>query len=143
MRTHPRHVARLLCLVASSLALPVASAFGAVSWSGVLRDGSGKPIGEATVRLRSKTADRDYAVKTSASGDFAFAGLAATAYELSVEATGSIWRAANPITLKDGDALTSSLQVFSQPPGLRLLPSSEASPQASGGERLSSGEVSS
>jgi len=143
MRTHPGHVARLLCLVASSLALPVASAFGAVSWSGVLRDGSGKPIGEAAVRLRSKTAGRDYAVKTSASGDFAFAGLAATDYELSVEAAGSIWRAANPITLKDGDALTTSLQVFSQPPDLRLLPSSEASPQASGGERLSSGEVSS
>jgi hypothetical protein len=40
--------------------------------------------------------------------------------------------------------LTASLQVLSQPPELRLLPASEeASPQASGGEHLSSGEVSS
>jgi len=52
--------------------------------------------------------------------------------------------AANAITIKDGATLTTALQVSSQPQELRLLPSSEdASPQASGGERLSSGEVSS
>ena len=78
MRTYARHVARLLCLIAALLAVPMASAFVAVSWRGVLRDSAGKPIGEATVRLRSKIGDRDYAVKTSASGDFAFTGLTAT-----------------------------------------------------------------
>src|SRR6266849_6020003 len=138
------NLVRSLCLIAALLAVPMANAFVASSWSGVLRDTTGKPIGEATLKLRSKSGDRDYIATTSASGNFAFTGMAATDYELSVEAAGNIWHAANPVTIKDGDTLTTNLQVFSQPPELRLLPSSEAaSPQASGGERLSSGEVSS
>jgi len=135
---------RSLCLIATLLAVPMAAAFVAASWNGVLRDAAGKPIAEATVRLRSKSGDRDYTATTSANGNFAFAGIVATDYEISVEASGNTWHAASLVRLKDGDMLTSSLQVVSQPPELRLLPSSEeASPQASGGERLSSGEVSS
>ena len=126
------------------LAVPTADALAAASWSGVLRDAAGKPIGEATVRLRSKSANHDYAATTSASGSFAFTGIGATDYDLSVEAAGNTWHAAHSLLIKDGDTLTASLQVLSQPPELRLLPASEeASPQASGGERLSSGEVSS
>src|SRR5713226_2716939 len=144
MLTHPGNPVRSLCLIVALLAVLTAGAFGASSWSGVLRDGVGKPIGEATVRLRSKSRDRDYAATTSASGNFALSGMAATDYELSVEASGNSWHATSLVTIKDGDTLTTNLQVFSQPPELRLLPASEeASPQASGGERLSSGEVSS
>jgi Carboxypeptidase regulatory-like domain len=143
MRTHLGHVARSLCLIAALMAVPMAGAFGAASWSGVLRDSGGKPIGEATVRLRSRSGDHAYTATTSATGNFAFTGMSATDYELSVEASGNTWHAAQTVPIKDGDALTANLQVLSQPPELRLLPSSEASPQASGGERLSSGEVSS
>ncbi len=70
--------------------------------------------------------------------------MAAGDYRLSVEADGKTWDVANPITLKDGVALTSTLQLTSQPGQLRVVPSGdEASAQASGGEHLSSGEVSS
>jgi hypothetical protein len=66
----------------------------------------------------------------------------ATDYDLSVEAAGIPARGAS--SPDKTEMLTASLQVLSQPPELRLLPASEeASPQASGGEHLSSGEVSS
>src|SRR5438309_113030 len=123
---------RSLCLIAALLAVPMAAAFVAASWNGVLRDAAGKPIGKATVRLRSHSGDRDYTTTTSANGSFAFAGIAATDYELSVETSGTTWHAASLVPLQDGDLRTTGLQVLSQPPELRLLPSSkEASPQAS------------
>jgi len=134
---------RSLGLITALLAVPTADAFVVASWTGVLRDTAGRPIGEATVRLRSRSGDHGYTATTSASGNFAFTGIVATDYKLSVEAAGNTWYAANAITIKDGATLTTALQVSSQPQELRLLPSSEdASPQASGGERLSSGEVS-
>ncbi len=135
---------RSLCLIAIWLTVSTAYALASASWNGVLRDASGKPVGEASVRLRSKSGDRDYTAQTSAAGNFAFTGIAATNYDVSVEAGGNTWHAASPVSIKDGDALTASLQALSQPQELRLLPSSEAAPpQATGGERLSSGEVSS
>jgi len=144
MPAHPGNIVRPLFLVATLLAFGIPGAFASSSWSGLLRDASGKPISQATIRLRSKSADRDYAATTSANGSFSFAGIAATDYQLSVEAAGNTWHAANPLSLKDGDTLTTSLQVLSQPPELRLLPATEeVTSQSSGGERLSSGEVSS
>ena len=61
-----------------------------------------------------------------------------------MEAAGNIWHASTPLTVKDGiDAHHEPASLVSTG-RLRLLPASEeASPQASGGERLSSGEVSS
>ena len=101
MPTRLGNLVRSLCLIAALLAVPTADAFAAASWSGVLRDAAGKPIGEATVRLRSKSGDHDYTARTSANGNFAFTGIAATDYELSVEASGNTWHAANPVTIKD------------------------------------------
>jgi hypothetical protein len=122
----------------------MANAFVAASWSGVLRDAAGKPVGEAKVKLRSKSGDRNYTAVTSESGGFAFTGMAANDYEISVETSGNSWRAANPVAIKDEDTLTTNLQIFTQPPELRLLPAREViSVQGSGGEHLSSGEVSS
>src|SRR5437867_1744460 len=132
---------RSLCLLAALLAVPMANAFVSASWSGVLRDAAGKPVGEATVKLRSKSGDRNYTAVTSESGAFAFTGMAANDYEISVETSGNSWRAANPFAIKDEDTLTTNLQIFTQPPELRLLPAREViSVQGSGGEHLSSGE---
>jgi hypothetical protein len=137
-------LARSLCLIAALLGPPLASAFVAASWSGVLRDGAGKPVGEATVRLNSKSRDRKYAARTSATGNFVFVGIAATDYQISVEFAGKRWDTADPIHIKDAATLTANLQLFSQPPELRLLPADgDATHQSSGGEHLSSGEVSS
>src|SRR5437773_5320681 len=124
MPTRRGNPVRSLCLVAIWLAVSTAYALAAASWNGVLRDALGKPVSEASVRLRSKSGDRNYTAQTSAAGNFAFTGIAATNYDVSVEAGGTSWHTASPVTIKDGDALTASLQALSQPQELRLLPSS-------------------
>jgi hypothetical protein len=61
-----------------------------------------------------------------------------------VEFAGKRWDTADPIRIQDAATLTANLQVLSQPPQLRLVPSGgDATHQSSGGEHLSSGEVSS
>ena len=135
---------RGLCLIATLAAASLAVAFAAASWSGVLRDDAGKPVAEATVRLRAISGDQNYTARTSANGGFALTGVVAGEYRLSVESDGKTWNAGNPVTMKDGVALTSTLQLTSQAEQLRVVPSGkESSAQASGGEHLSSGEVSS
>ena len=134
---------RGLCLVTTLVAAPLAVA-SAASWSGVLLDDAGKPVAEATVRLRALSGDRDYKARTSANGKFALSGVVAGDYRLWVERDGKTWGVADPVTMKDGIALTSTLQFSPQPGQLRVVPSGkESSAQASGGEHLSSGEVSS
>ena len=137
MLTRLGNLVCLLCLFATLLAVPTAAAFAATSWNGVLRDAAGKPVGEATVRLRSKSGDHNYTSVTSENGNFAFNGMAASDYELSVEASGNTSHAASPVTVRDEETLTTNLQILTQPLELRLLPAREAiSVQGSGGERL-------
>ena len=76
MPAYPGNIVRPLFLVAALLVSGTAGAFASSSWSGLLRDGSGKPISQATVRLRSKSGDRGYEATTSANGTFTFAGIA-------------------------------------------------------------------
>ncbi|MGC2186483.1 MAG: carboxypeptidase-like regulatory domain-containing protein [Terriglobales bacterium] len=131
-----------LCLIASLVS--AAGAFALSSWRGVVRDDLGKTVGAATVRLTLARGDRHYQATTSASGDFTFPDLVAGDYDLSVESTGKTWHLAKPIVIQDGAALTSLLQLSAQAAEIRVLPGGEeTSAQASGGERLSSGEVSS
>ncbi len=124
-----------------------ASAVSGASWSGVLTDGSGKPLAEAVVTLRSSSGGRDYTVRTASSGKFAFAEIVAGSYEVSVKVADREWKAVAPLVVKDASTLTMALQLSS--PGqttqeLRIVPSATAtSAQASGGEHLSSTEVSS
>ena len=135
---------RLLCLIALLVAAQVADAFPLASWRGVLRDAAGKPVGAATVTLNSTSGDRRYTARTLAGGDFVLSEIIPGDYQLSVETTVNTWRSANPVVIPDGTALTSTLQLSSPALEVRVLPSSkESAAQASGGERLSSGEVSS
>ena len=133
---------RTLCLIA--MLVSVAGALALSSWRGVLRDDLGKPVSAATVRLTSTTGNRHYQAATSAGGDFALSDIVAGDYDLSVEGTDRTWRLAKPIVIQDGASLTSALQLSAQAAEIRVLPvAEESSAQASGGERLSSGEVSS
>jgi hypothetical protein len=87
---------------------------------------------------------REYSATTSTTGQFAFTAVAAGNYTLTVSVAGKIWTAAAPVIIKDGAALASGLQFSAQGQELLLIASlTTASPQASGGERLSTGEVSS
>ena len=103
---------------------PVAGGLSLASWRGVVRDDAGKPVGTATVKLRSVAGERHYTASTSADGAFAFAEIVAGEYELSVESGGKSWGTVKPVVIvfKDGAGLTSGLQLSSLAAEVRLLP---------------------
>ncbi len=144
MLGRPAKYLRLLCLIAGFL---VTLDAGAASWHGMLRDDAAKPVGAATIRLVSTTGDRHYTALTSADGKFVLSEIAAGEYSLTVELDQRISPAPSPVAIKEGASITGILQLSSpaQAPEVRLLAAAEetSSVQASGGEHLSSGEVSS
>ena len=119
-------------------------AFPTGSWSGVVRDAAGNAVGMATVKLVLADRSGEYAASTSGSGQFVFIAVAAGSYKISVSAAGKIWTAADPVVIKEGATLTESIQLSQQGQELRVVVTQgAANPQASGGEHLSTGEVSS
>jgi hypothetical protein len=96
------------------------------------------------VKLVSMDTRGEYSATTSSSGQFTFTAVPAGQYTLTVNADGKTWAAAGPIVLKTDSVLTSGLQLSSQGQEVGVVAASNAaSPQASGGEHLSTGEVSS
>jgi Carboxypeptidase regulatory-like domain len=136
---------RFICLVALLLMPPLGQCAPAAAWKGVLRDPAGKPIGDATVLLRAAaSAPSEYAAKTASNGEFSFAQIAAGTYSLSVDVAGKKWTAANPFVVANGVALTAALELSDREQTIRVVTTAEdGSSQASGGEHLSSEEVSS
>jgi hypothetical protein len=144
MNFKSRVLARAFCLVLLSSLIPPLQAFPTGSWGGVVRDAVGNAVGMATVKLVPADRSGEYSASTSGSGRFAFIGVAAGSYTLSVSVAGKIWMAAEPVVIKDGAALTYSLQLAAQGQEVHVVVAQDAaSPQASGGEHLSTGEVSS
>jgi hypothetical protein len=115
------------------------------AWRGVLRDAAGNPVAEATVTLRSTAGDAsERSAKASASGEFTFTEIPAGNYTLSVRAGGKEWKAAAPFVVGENAALTAGLELSAQEQIVRVLtPGQGGASQASGGEHLSSEEVSS
>jgi hypothetical protein len=110
----------------------------------VVRDAAGNAVGMATVKLVSADRSGEYSASTSSSGQFAFATITAGNYTLTVNAAGKIWTAADSVVIKDGATLTYCLQLAGQGQDVHVVVAQDAaSPQASGGEHLSTGEVSS
>ena len=109
-----------------------------------MHDKPGHAAAEATVSLQATSGSRVYPANTSASGEFFFADIAAQSYRVTVKVNGKTWNAVAPLVIKDGDALAADLELSEQDQTLVILArANPASPQASGGEHLSSGEVSS
>src|SRR5229473_1492814 len=129
----------ILGLLAVLFVVAPAPALSGASWKGVLTDGTGKPVEEAVVRLHSASG-RDYEA-TIAKGRFSFAEVVAGSYAVSVTTAGKTWKAATGVAIQ-GVMLT-GLQLSAQGQELRMVAPGEASAQASGGEHLSSTEVSS
>jgi hypothetical protein len=134
-----------LASILSVNALPRANARrNGSSWAGVLRDPTGKPLQETAVELRAIAENREYQATTSPSGEFVFADVPAGNYEVIVNALGKTWKTAKPVIIKEGSTLTAALQLIAQDEGPRVLILEQgAASQASGGEHLSSAEVSS
>jgi Carboxypeptidase regulatory-like domain len=144
MLVRPRNVIGIVFLAVFLLAAPPAGAVSGASWNGVLRDGAGKGVADAVIALHPASGGSDYTTKTAVNGKFAFADVTAGRYEVSVKVAGRYWKTANPMLVKDAAILTVALQLASQGQEVRLVASgAEASAQASGGEHLSSAEVSS
>ncbi len=160
-----RRLAVALCVAFICTFIPEARCAPAASWRGVLRDASGHAVADATIVLHATPGDRDYTAKTSANGGFAFAGIVAGTYTLrvargggaSAKATASesgryegaaIWNGANSVEIKQGEAMVASLELAAQEQTVRVVAgaaqgSGTGAAQGSGGEHLSSGEVSS
>jgi hypothetical protein len=113
------------------------------SWNGLLRDEMGKPVDDATVQLHSALGRDNYVVKSSSNGRFLFPKIAAGNYDISATTHEKIWTSTTPIVVKDGITLTATLQLSSRSQEIQVLPGENSPPQASGGEHLSSAEVSS
>src|SRR5216684_1605840 len=144
MRFWPRSLAHAFFLVIAFPLIPPLRSSPPPSWSGVLRDSTGNPVNSANIKLFA-AANHEYSATTSTTGQFAFTAVAAGNYTLTVSVAGKIWTASDPVVIQEGATLTSGLQLSpEQGQELRVIIATDlASPQASGGERLSTGEVSS
>src|SRR5437660_11850887 len=144
MLAGPRSLLTAFSLTALLLiATRLTNAHPSPSWDGVLRDGAGNPVPGARVMLYAIAKKADYSAATSASGQFSFLDLPGGNYQLSVVANGKTWRADKPLIIKDGIVLTVGLQLSPTEEARLTIVTEGASKQASGGEHLSSTEVSS
>jgi hypothetical protein len=119
--------------------------FSATTWNGILRDAAGKPAADAKISLHASAGNRTYEARTSANGAFVFAGVEAGTYTLAVESAGKTWTAAKPVVIAEGSApnLELTLSAKDQTLGVAAAgPAQGAEKQGTGGERLSSEEVS-
>ncbi len=133
----------ILVLVISVLA-PVGKANSGGNWNGMLRDEANAPVTDATITLRGTTGSAEFTAKSASGGKFAFSDIPAGSYELSVQKDQKIWKLADRVVFKDGMTLTETLQLLLQKQEIQIISSTdEASQQASGGEHLSGGKVSS
>ncbi len=134
----------MIFLAALFLLVPTSSSSPAPSWAGVLRDKAGSPVADAIINLYAKSNARSYTAKSSVSGEFSFADLAAGSYQLSVTLAGKTYLAANPLAVEAGKNITALLTFSRQEGTVVVLADREATTApASGGEHLSGGEVSS
>jgi Carboxypeptidase regulatory-like domain/TonB dependent receptor-like, beta-barrel/TonB-dependent Receptor Plug Domain len=113
------------------------------AWVGVVRDASGKVIPDATVKLSSSDPRVAYSARTSPTGHFVFPEIVSGKYELSVITGDGTWQAANPIDVLDGSRRTDSLIIGSRGDLALVTEKATSTSSSSGGEHLSSGEVSS
>ena len=112
-----------------------------------MRDAVGNPVGDARIMLHANANNApnnaEFGAVTSAAGKFSFASVPAGSYELGVTAAGKTWRAAKPLLIQEGVTLNATLQLSNPEEARVTLLEGSTSTQASGGEHLSSTEVSS
>src|SRR5579863_5423472 len=132
---------RFFALIVVYLILGVSIA-AAASWNGRLTDSSGKAVAGATVRLHSTSGKLDFQATTGIDGEFSLTGIEPGSYELSIHTTDKEWKAAEPLIIKES-AVNLSLQIYSSGELVLKSEKGSAAAQATGGQHLSSSEVSS
>src|SRR5258708_12008660 len=88
MLPRPHALACAFVFVLVFVQVPFLHCSPADSWRGIVRDAAGNPVGMAMVKLVSADSKREYSAATSASGQFAFAVVAAGDYNISGSAAG-------------------------------------------------------
>jgi Carboxypeptidase regulatory-like domain/TonB dependent receptor len=123
------------------LAFGDGAAFADASWNGVLIDDAAKPVTHAEIKIRGTKGNPEYRVTTGEGGKFVVAHMQAGSYEVTVRAGEKEWRSRTPLMAKDA-ALELTIEISAAGEVLLKKPA-PTSAQASGGEHLSSSEVSS
>ncbi len=114
------------------------------SWNGVVRARDGNPAGGATIELRKTSGQSSASSSTSADGNFQFSSLPAGEYELLVISKERTYRSASHINIIGGGTIASELKLDLAGDDPRVtITQQPGQPESSGGEHLSSGEVSS
>jgi hypothetical protein len=134
--------AAMVLLVVGLLSPALLGAAGSGSWNGSLRDSRGTPVREALVTLHAATGV-DYSARTSNSGGFSFPEIEPGTYTLSVTVQGSAYRCERAMVVETGKTLALGLTLSPRDQGGVQIDAEGTAPQATGGERLSSVEVSS
>src|SRR5689334_2265157 len=133
---------RLRVLISLTAALFLTTiAFAGPSLTGTLRDTTGNPLSGVSITLRALPGGQEITNSTNAEGQFAFRNLAAGAYALTVTANRS-FQLSKPLSISDA---TPSLNLQLPPSGDQIIvveTSASSTAQSSGGEHLSSTEVS-
>src|SRR5260370_34341872 len=114
MLSWSRPLARAFFLVIVFILVPSLHSSPPPSWSGILRDPAGNPVEMAAIKLFAAGSKREYSATTAITGQFAFTGIAPGNYALTVRAAGKIWTATEPVGIKNGATITSSLQLSLQ-----------------------------
>jgi len=117
------------------------AAFANNSWIGTLLDAAGKPVAGAAVHLHANSNGHEYESRANGAGEFHFESLEAGEYRLSVTVDGKTWALAAAFSVTDGAPLNAAVVLSAENQTLALRSNAES--RGSGGERLSSGEVSS
>ncbi|HUU13360.1 MAG TPA: TonB-dependent receptor, partial [Terriglobia bacterium] len=132
----------LLCVFLSVVAGLAAGNAAPVTWSGQLRDARGKPLAGAHVECREVQSGRVSSSQTDSSGAFAFPDLAPGSYSISVRWQEGTATAAELLEVREGERVGFWLEIDTQGRLAIRRAADEGAPQGSGGERLSSQEVS-
>jgi hypothetical protein len=116
---------------------------GLSAWQGFLRDSGGHGLSGAVVELSDERSARILNDTTKGDGSFSFSEIVPGTYSLSARWQGRSLNSASKVSLRPGDRLNSWLEFSDKLQQLVLRQDLSAeSPKASGGERLSSQEVS-
>jgi hypothetical protein len=137
-------------MLALLLGAQAAGASSRASCAGTLKDETGKVVAGAIVHLRSSSGDHDYTATSSSEGKFIFAEIAAGSYTVSVRVGTQESASEARLLARDGEASAMRLELAAG----RLNAAIEAgernpalaggtAAQGSGGEHLTSAEVSS
>jgi hypothetical protein len=126
-----------------ALSVSAAAQVAPASWQGTVRDASGNVVAEARVELRATDSGHTITTTTDAQGTFGFPELPAGNYAVRILWHDKTTTSRELLKIQPGNHLNSSVQVAVGGGWLVLeTAAAGAQPQASGGEKLSSRQVS-